>query len=246
MSGIANIFSTIDSIKRVLADYVSSPVESMKRAGASAKESPLTVDQAMNFMPGAIGKILFHGGPQAVTKINSALAGNNIEGPGFYLSNLLNVPITSATRGQRSGVISAFELPDDLYAKMLRLNDKPTTKYPELDPQIVRLLKDIPELQDKFNIRTAAYGDVAPTGNWVNSQLANLFGFDKAAERLAAAGIPGKTWQYARERPAEMASVVFPDYSNLLEPIAQLSVEPGLAGAKAANMAMKAILGITK
>jgi hypothetical protein len=43
-----------------------------------------------------------------------------------------------------------------------------------------------------------------------------------------------------------MASVVFPDYSNLLEPIAQLSVEPGIAGARAANMAMKAILGITK
>ena len=245
MSGISNIYSFLDSVKRVLGNAVSDPKEFLKSAGANAAANPLTETDAMNFMPGAVGgKILFHGGPQAVTKVNSSLAGNNIEGPGFYLSNLLNVPLNFATRGNKPGVISAFDLPDDLYAKMLKLNDKPTTKYPELDQQIIKLLKDIPELQTKLDTRTAVYGDTALTGNYINQQLAAMFGFDRAAEKLAVAGIPGKTWQYARERPAEMATVVTPNYTELLKPIEQLRVEPGIAGAQAANKAMKAILGI--
>lgn len=239
MSGISNLFSTIDSLKRILGNAVSDPAEFIRNAGANV--APMTQDDAMAFGPAPVGKILFHGGQQAVTKINPALATNNIEGPGFYLSNLLNVPLNFATRGQRPGVISVFDLPDSLYAKMLRLNDKPTSDYPELDKQIIKLLKDIPELQDKLDIR-----GTPPTGKWINQQLAAIGGFDAAASKLASAGIPGKTWQYARERPAELASVVTPDYTALLEPIVQLQVESGIAGAQAANKAMKLILGLTK
>lgn len=253
MSGLAKVFSTIDSIKRVLGGYADSPLEAMARAGAANREQgvdkPLKTDAqmqaelenvAMNFMPGAIGKILFHGGPQAVTKVNNAFTGNNIEGPGFYLSNILNTPLNFATKGgKQSGVISAFDFPDELYAKLLRLNDKPTTAYPDLDKQLLQLLNDTPELQARLSTR-----GTPPTGNWINQQLAAIGGFDAAAETLGKAGIPGKTWQYAKDRPAEMASVVTPNYTGLLEPIAQLSVEPGIAGARAANIAMKAILGI--
>jgi hypothetical protein len=246
MSGIANIFSTIDSIKRVLADYVSSPVESMKRAGASAKESPLTVDQAMNFMPGAIGKILFHGGPQAVTKINPDLGQNLAKGPGFYLSNILNTPLNFATKGgKQAGVISAFDIPDADYAKMLRINEKPLSTQTVIEDLIKQLFKDVPELQRRADVNVK-YNGRPVHGDWLNQQMEALYGVRGAAEELTKLGIPGKTWQYSHDRPAEMASVVFPDYSNLLEPIAQLSVEPGIAGARAANMAMKAILGITK
>jgi hypothetical protein len=255
MSGLANIFSTIDSIKRVLGSAAADPLEFLKSAGASAQASPLTVDQAAAFGPGAIGKILFHGGPQAVTRINPELGQNLSKGPGFYLSNILNTPLNFATNsGKRSGVISAFDLPDADYARMLRLNDKPLTKYPELDPQITKLMQDIPELRaaaiDRIKYIKGASPDTPTdsiiTGDWLDRTMNKMFGLKGAPVELGAAGIPGKTWQYSAERPAEMASVVFPGYSDLLTPVAQLSVEPGIAGARAANMAMRALLGITK
>jgi len=268
MSGISKVFSTIDSLKRVLSDYVSSPLEFIKRAGAGAREQGVDKprlsdaemqekikDVAMDFMPGAIGKILFHGGQQAITKVNPELAQNIVKGPGFYLSNILNTPLNFATSGgKRSGVISAFDLPDSAYAKMLRLNDKSISKYPDLEPQIAKLMKDIPALRtaaiDHIKFMREADPTLSPdkiiTGEWIDDKLTRMFSRTGVPVVLGNAGIPGKTWQYSHERPADLASVVFPDYSKLLEPIAQLRVEPGIAGAMAANKAMKSILGITK
>ena len=247
MAGLSSIYSTIDSIKRVLGDALSNPRQFIQSAGASAQASPLTVDQAAAFGPGATGKILFHGGPQAITKINTELGQSLAKGPGFYLSNILNTPLNFATNGgKRSGVISAFDIPDADYARMLRLNTKPLTdNYPELSERVAMLLRDNPQLRSvtKESLRENGSGSRLH-GEWLNQIMETLYGVSKTPAELGKVGIPGKIWQYSAERPAEMASVVFPDYSNLLEPVAQLSVEPGIAGARAANIAMKAILGI--
>lgn len=244
MAGLSSIYSTIDSIKRVLGDALSNPRQFIQSAGASAQAAPLTAEDAMTFGPGAIGKILFHGGPQAVTRINPELGQNLAKGPGFYLSNILNTPLNFATNGgKRSGVISAFDIPDADYARMLRLTERPFSKQPELEPSILKLLKDIPELRERA-LKKESYTGTPIHGDWVNQQLEAMFGVSGTPAQLGKVDIPGKIWQYAHDRPAEMASVVFPDYSNLLEPVAQLSVEPGIAGARAANIAMKAILGI--
>ena len=246
MSGLANIFSTIDSIKRVLGSAAADPLEFLKSAGASAQAAPLTVDQAAAFGPGAIGKILFHGGPQAVTRINPELGQNLAKGPGFYLSNILNTPLNFATKGgKQAGVISAFDIPDAAYARMLRINEKPLSTQTAIEDLIKKLFKDTPELQRRADVNVKHNGRPVH-GDWLNQQMEALYGVRGATEELTKLGIPGKTWQYSHDRPAELASVIFPDYSNLLEPIAQLSVEPGIAGARAANMAMKALLGITK
>lgn len=247
MSGIAKVFSTIDSIKRVLGDALTSPMDFLKSAGASAKESPLTTEDAMVFGPSTIGKILFHGGPQAVTKINPELGQTRAKGPGFYLSNLLNVPHKFATNVNTGGggFISAFEMPDAAYAKMLKLNERPFNKQPELDPKIQQLLKDIPELQTRA-LEKESYTGTPIHGDWLDQQLNAIFGSYNTPIQLGKVGIPGKTWQYSHDRPAELASVIFPEYVDLLTPIAQLHAQPGIEGARAANIAMKAILGITK
>ena len=253
MAGLSSIYSTIDSIKRVLGDALSNPRQFIQSAGASAQAAPLTTEDAMAFGPGAIGKILFHGGPQAVTRINPELGQNLAKGPGFYLSNILNTPLNFATKGNKqTGVVSAFDMPDAEYAKLLRLNDKPLTKYPEIDSQIKKLMQDIPALRaaaiDKIKFVKDKYPDTPTeniiTGDWLDRTMNQMFGLRGAPTELGAAGIPGKTWQYSHDRPGEMASVVFPDYSKLLEPVAQLQVGPGIEGARAANTAMKAILGI--
>ena len=247
MAGLSSIYSTIDSIKRVLGDALSNPQQFIKSAGASAQAAPLTTEDAMAFGPGAIGKILFHGGPQAVTRINPELGQNLAKGPGFYLSNILNTPLNFATNGgKRSGVVSAFDIPDADYARMLRLNTKPLTdNYPELADRVAMLLRGNPKLREvtKQSLRENGSGSRLH-GEWLNQIMETMYGVRNTPAELGKVGITGKTWQYSAERPAEMASVVFPDYSNLLEPIAQLSVEPGIAGARAANIAMKALLGI--
>ena len=272
MSGIANIFSTIDSAKRVLGDRLSGGIvadvqktlgrakedaqqfRDTQRAGGPAAEAAM-LSMAMNVMPGLAGKILFHGGPQAVTKVNPELGQNLAKGPGFYLSNILNTPLNFATKsGKQSGVISAFDLPDADYAKLLRINDNPISKYPELEPQIAKLMQDVPALRtaaiNQIKFMREAYPamptDKIITGEWIDDKLTRMFSHTGTPVKLGEAGIPGKTWQYSHDRPAELASVIFPQYSNLLTPVAQLPVEPGIAGARAANIAMKAILGITK
>lgn len=55
MNPLAKLYSTIDSIKRVLGDALSDPKELLQRAGANAKEKPLTVDDAMAFGPSNLG-----------------------------------------------------------------------------------------------------------------------------------------------------------------------------------------------
>lgn len=189
---------------------------------------------------GADTVVLLHGGKEPVTKIDPNRLMQSVHSTGFHTTNKIPTPYTFATRGGREGVISAFEFPRPLYEKMLRLNDKPITNYPGVEESVSAMMQQDPALREDFlqrlksmfqNERQAGNavtpGDLA-TGERVNSWMRKFYGgMDETDPRLAAAGIPGRTWQYSAERPSEMATAVFPEFFGELRPIGQLPVAPG-------------------
>lgn len=189
---------------------------------------------------GAESVVLLHGGPGPVTKVDPNRLMQSVHSTGFHTTNKIPTPYTFATRGGREGVISAFEFPKPLYEKMLRLNDKPITQYPGVEQSVASMMQQDPALREDFLARlkslyraeAAAGSGVKPgdlaTGERVNSWMRKFYGgMDETDPRLAAAGIPGRTWQYSAERPAELATAVFPEFFSELRPIGQLPVAPG-------------------
>ena len=186
------------------------------------------------------GKILIHGGPAEVKRVDPSRFTQQVHGPGFYLSDKTFTPQTFATAGgKRPGVLSVYDFPDELYARMLNVNTRPVSAQPQPTEALRNLLSNYPELYDKLrgDLKLWTLGDrvdnpavtaeSALTGERVEQLLRSYFGNDDVASVLSKEGVPGKTWVYSAERPAEKASVVYPDYVNDLQFLGGFETSPG-------------------
>lgn len=186
------------------------------------------------------GKILIHGGPAEVRRVDPSRFTQQVHGPGFYLSDKTFTPQTFATAGgKRPGVLSVYDFPDELYARMLNVNTRPVSAQPQPTEALRNLLSNHPELRDKLrgDLKLWTLGDrvdnpattaeSALTGERVEQLLRSYFGNDDVASVLSKEGVPGKTWVYSAERPAEKASVVYPDYVNDLQFLGGFETSPG-------------------
>jgi len=265
-SPLATVFSTIDSAKRILADRLGNPIvdlqrtlgraaedsskfrEDMAAGGTSAQDAAERL--ACAFMP--VCMFLLHGVQDAITRVLTHLGRNQAKGKGFYTSDGIALPVQFATNGnKRSGIVSVFDFPDPEYAKLLRLNDKPLDPASPVYESVYSLLKDIPQFRRAAKDQLEFVKEAEPlatanqviTGAWVDQQLSKLLGVDEGANRMAISGLTGKQWQYSADRPGMKAQVIFNDYVDLLEPVAQVKVDPGYPGFKAAAAALKSIMG---
>ena len=255
-SPLASIFSMLDSLKRNLtsrgiagtAERTVQDLQSFGKlqekavAGDSAAQKAVTdkwIEQVLNFNP--VGITLYHGGPQAISKVLPEKLGatGQVKGPGFYAADLLNVPKTFATRAstpQSPGVISAFDFPDELYAKMLQISDAPIsesglgkssqllellTKNTESAPLIRKAIKET--LSDDRAAGGVKSANDVLTGELINWVLDGAYGKNAAAAILENTGIPGKVWQYSHRTP-DTAAVIFRKYLDELKPVGNVQV----------------------
>lgn len=272
MKPLAALYSTIDSAKRVLADRLANPVEDLKRTFGRAKEDTAKFretqraggDKAMeailelvlNGMPAAAaGKILFHGGPAAVKSVDPNLLRNGVQGTGFYTSNKLYTPHTFAVGASEYapkgvGTISVYDLPDELYDRTLRVNDKPITKYTDVVDRLVQLFRKDDAVRqavvDAAKLKSQSTGksiEEMTTGKLIDSVLRKHYGgFDAASSKLSDVGIPGRTWQYSPDRPAELATLIYPGNYDKLEFIGATKAPGGIAGFKSAKLSIDNML----
>ena len=262
MSGLlSDIYSAGDRLKRRLRGFLDDPVGTVQQQvghvndrarafnelTAQAAQEPgisgpasIQLGQTLADAYNPAGIVLLHGGPGAVLKVDPNRLVQSVHSTGFHTTNKVATPYTFATRGGREGVISAFEFPDELYAKTLRLNSKPLDAYPEAEAGISKIVSQDQALREymKGRLRSLYRAEVdsgsglkpadLATGERVNSWLRKHYGgLLEADPRMAAAGIPGRTWQYSAERPSEMATAVFPEFFSELRPIGQVPVAPG-------------------
>lgn len=216
------------------------------------------LNAVLNFAPGAMaGKILLHGGASPIIRPNSnlipAVDYTAAFGPGFYTSNLLGTPQKFATRAalrSGQGVISVFDMLDSLYAKTLKISDKPISKQPEVADAISKLV-NIDEGARRAIIDTAKFmrqgsgksADEILTGELVDKALRKYYGgMAPSYEMLASVGIPGRTWQYSAEKPAELATLVFPQYYNSLESLGSFPIGPGMQDLRTGREQLNAII----
>lgn len=186
------------------------------------------------------GKILIHGGPAEVRRVDPSRFTQQVHGPGFYLSDKTFTPQTFATSGgKRSGVLSVYDFPDELYASMLNASSKPLNPQSKPAEALGNLLQKYPDLYDKLRgdlklwvkgdrtLNPAATAESSLTGERVEQLLRSYFGNDDLAHVLGEEGVPGKTWVYSAERPAEKASVVYPSYVGDLKFLDSFETSPG-------------------
>jgi hypothetical protein len=148
MTGIAKVFSTIDSIKRVLGDALASPADFLKTSGVASREQgvdkPLKSDaqmaagaeeMAMNFMPGAM-----------IVPAADVL--------GFSLFNGLQRSLRTGADPQKVAVNSGvFNMPQDLQLRTLvsdlaaKLRVDHTVPIPE-----GAVMKDVLSHQELYNV----------------------------------------------------------------------------------------------
>lgn len=210
-------------------------------AAAQKSVTEKMLNAVLNFAPGVIGaQILLHGGPSAVKAVDPTRLVQAVHGPGFYTTNKVFTPQTFATKGGKtSGEISVYNFPDELYANTLRVNSKPVAKQPALQEATSTLIDRYPDLRttiidnlrgwykaDKLDNPTAS-PDSALTAERLYGTINKYFGTDATVEQLQKLGIPGKTWQYSAERPAELATAVYPDYYSQLEFLGSVPTAPG-------------------
>lgn len=261
-SPLATVYSLIDQVKRNLSprgmkstvdqtafdlQQLQKKMETAQSGGpeAAAAQSAVTekmLNAVLNFAPGGIGaQILLHGGPSAIAKVNPERLGavGTVYGPGFYTSNKTATPLTYARNardvGAGPGVISAFDLPDELYAKTLQLTDKPLAKQPNVVTEISSALNSDKQLFDmvmsklqeevKFGRSQGLNTDATKTltGEWLDSILNTELGKSQASALLAKHGIPGKTWSAAEK---EAHTVIYPEYLNQLESVGSVPLMP--------------------
>ena len=261
-SPLATVFSLIDQMKRNLSPrgmkstidqtvfdlgQLQKQMETAQGNGPDAAAAQRAVTEKMlnavlNFAPGGIGaQILLHGGPKSISTIDPQQLGKvgQIFGPGFYLSDKSITPITYARNardvGEGKGVVSVFNLPDELYARTLQLSDKPIAQQPELAAHVSTALNSNKQLFDRIMAQLqgevkyqqrknpAATPTSTLTGEWLDSVLNDELGRAQAAQLLAKSGIPGKTWDAGK---GEMHTVVFPEYLNQLEAVGSAQLMP--------------------
>ncbi len=265
---LAKIFSAIDSVKRVLADRMSpaglantleqtganraavnalaeqaanKKLPASERAAAAEKVQQHYEDIAMSFNPA--GMVLYHGGPQAIQKVLAEKLGatGQMQGPGFYASDLLNIPELFAIRASKPsspGVISAFDFPDELAKTLLPLTDEALSQSaPAVRSKILSIMATNPLAHNKiknalrFGYKEAKETNPAVkidelfTGDLVDWTLNSAIGKSAAARMLADSGVTGKSWQYSKTAP-DTATVVFPKYIDELRPIGNVTVDP--------------------
>lgn len=213
-------------------------------AEAAAAQSAVTekmLNAVLNFAPGGIGaQILLHGGPAAVKAVDPTRLVQAVHGPGFYTTNKVFTPQTFATKGGKTaGEISVYDFPDELYTKTFKVNNQPVSSQSALADVTAELLHKYPDLRSQLmaNLRAwykgdkldnaAATTDSALTAERLHGMLNRYFGTDDAAAQLQGHGIPGKTWQYSAERPAELATAVYPDFYSQLEFLGSVPTAPG-------------------
>lgn len=188
------------------------------------------------------GITLMHGGPSAITSVDPARLMQSVHSTGLHTTNKVFTPQSFATQGgKRSGVISVFDFPDELYAKTLRMNQSPMSKRAEEyglmqslaggDDAVAGMLRS--RLKDQY-MAARAQGQSPNVEDLITGEMLNNImrktkgGLAEGDQALAAAGFPGKTWQYSHERPAELATAIFPEFVSELRPIGQYDTAPGL------------------
>lgn len=256
MTPLASVFSMLDTLKRNLSlrgmegtiertgqnleqfgKLQEAAMSGDKAAGQAVTDKML--EQVLNFSP--LGITLYHGGPQAIQKVMPELLGKTgqMQGPGFYMSDRLNVPKMFATRMSSKGepgVISAFDFPDELYNRVLPLTEMPLTTTPLAGTKALRhLLTEnldtaspikkslVAGLKDARSMGSLETADDLLTGELVNWSLNNALGKTRAAASMAGSGITGKSWDYTAEHP-DIASVIFQRYLDELRPVGNVQV----------------------
>ena len=188
--------------------------------------------QPMNIM-------LMHGGPTGVVNVDPTKLSQSVQSSGFHMTNKAQTPFSFATKQNKtSGVVSAFDFPDELYAKTLNY-DKPISQSQDVMQAIQSLAQNDEQLRQKLvdEMRTL-YKSAKMSGQDVKSedvmtgkQLHSLLrrhygGLQQADDALQNAGITGSSWQYSAERPNEIATAVFPKYAEQLKPLGQYDATP--------------------
>ena len=199
------------------------------------------------------GAILLHGGAKPISVPDPNLIPNvdyqAVFGPGFYTTNELLTPFKSAVRGNKpGGIISVFNLPDPKYAATLKMSMEPVSAQPEVAAAVQNLItKDDKLRQEIINLAqfrrqgTGQSLDKTITGELVEDALRQLYGRTTAYSKLAEAGIPGRTWQYAAGKP-ENATLIFTEAYPELKSLGQFTVSPGSEGYKIAEQQLKSLL----
>jgi hypothetical protein len=213
-------------------------------AGRLAGEA---VNEAMVYGRGPLASItpqpmnimLMHGGPTGVVNVDPTKLSQSVQSSGFHMTNKAQTPFSFATKQNKtSGVVSAFDFPDELYAKTLNY-DKPISQSQDVMQAIQSLAQNDEQLRQKLvdEMRTL-YKSAKMSGQDVKSedvmtgkQLHSLLrrhygGLQQADEALQNAGITGSSWQYSAERPNEIATAVFPKYAEQLKPLGQYDATP--------------------
>jgi hypothetical protein len=274
-SPLATVFSMLDRLKRNLSprgmeSTIQRTAGSLEdfgrlqaRAAAGDKEAEaqateIVTNQLLNFI--SPGITLFHGGPQAIAKVAPDLLGRvgTVQGKGFYTSNKLGVPYEFAKNARESlpvwatSKISAYEFPDDLYARTLQVNAKPLSKYPDAAERLMELVgkeeglkKELAEQVKFMRQGSKATADATLTGELVDSVLRRYYGgYDAANAALNSVGLTGRTWQYSAKDPRELATLIYPNSYDSLEFLGAVPVRStaGPQNFKATQSAMKNLL----
>lgn len=144
---LASLFSSIDSVKRILGDAISNPAQFAHSAGVNVDVSPEKAEEvAMNFMPGgmvipasrALSFELFNKVAKEL-KDPAGMPGNIFDQHGTYLAKDSGDSVLRTVRSDLEAFLYPSKIPGNAIAKPTRLAD--LMDHP-------KLFADMPELQD--------------------------------------------------------------------------------------------------
>ena len=183
--------------------------------------------------------VLMHGGKTPVTTVDPEKLIQSVQSSGFHTTNKAYTPFSFATGQNKSeGIVSAFDFPDELYARTLNY-DKPISQSQYVMDAVSDLVKNdeslrqkmISEVKNSYKAAKESGLDVnaedVMTGKQFHSLLRRHYGGLKEADTaLENAGITGASWQYSAKRPDEIATAIYPKYAEQLKAIGQYQASP--------------------
>jgi hypothetical protein len=220
------------------------PVDVAKGAGrlaGNAINEAIVYDRGLlaGITPQPMNIMLLHGGPEGVVRVDPSRLTQSVQSSGFHTTNKAQTPFGFATKQNKTtGVVSAFDFPDELYAKTLNY-DKPISQSPEVMQAIGSLAQQdepfrqklIDEMKTLYKAAKQEGQDTKAEDVMTGKQLHSLMrrhygGLQQADDALQNAGITGASWQYSAERPNELATAIFPKYAEQLSPLGQYEAAP--------------------